>query len=120
MDVSWTVLNNCAPVNATPTTDAGGAYNGAEGATISLDGTGSSDDGSIVSYAWTVTPQAGGPDAGAICSFVGGTSSTDSPAATSCCANSAPVPVAPSIAQVRGSKGAANLSSRSHCDPLRG
>ena len=84
MSVSWTVLNNCAPVNEDPTADAGGAYNGAEGATISLDGTGSSDDGSIASYAWTVTPQSGGPDAGASCSFVGGTSSTDSQPKVAC------------------------------------
>ena len=43
----------------------------------------------------------------------GGTSSTVSPAATSCCANNAPVPVAPSIAQHRGSNLAANASSSS-------
>ena len=44
---------------------------------------------------------------------VGGTSSTVSPAATSCCASSAPSPEADSMAHVRGVKSAANSSSRS-------
>jgi hypothetical protein len=43
MNVTWTVLNNCAPSNVAPTADADGAYTGAEGSSISLDGTGSSD-----------------------------------------------------------------------------
>ena len=59
-----------------------------EGSSVSLDGTGSSDsDGSIASYTWSVTPQSGGgsdPDAGASCSFVDGTSSTDSQPKVSC------------------------------------
>ena len=88
MQVTWTVLNNCAPVNVTPTADAGGPYPGTEGSSVSLDGTGSSDsDGSIDSYSWSVTPQSGGgndPDAGASCSFVDGTSSTDSQPRVSC------------------------------------
>ena len=44
---------------------------------------------------------------------VGGTSRTVSPAGTSCWASRAPSPVAPSMAQVRGSNRAANRSSRS-------
>jgi hypothetical protein len=88
MDVSWTVLDNCAPVNSTPTADAGGPYTGAEGSSISLDGTGSSDsDGSIASHSWTVAPQSGGaddPDGGASCSFVDGTSSADSQPKVAC------------------------------------
>jgi hypothetical protein len=66
--------------NVEPSADAGGPYSGAEGASISLDGTGSSDtDGSIASYSWTVTPHSGDvndPDAGASCSFVDGTSAS--------------------------------------------
>jgi hypothetical protein len=46
---------------------------------------------------------------------VGGTSSTVSPAATSCCASSAPSPEADSMAHVRGVKQAANSSSLSRC-----
>lgn len=87
MSVTWTVLNNCAPVNEDPTADADGPYSGAEGASITLDGSGSSDDSGIASYAWTVTPQSGGandPDAGASCSFVDGTSSTDEQPQVSC------------------------------------
>jgi hypothetical protein len=44
---------------------------------------------------------------------VAGTSSTVSPAATSCCASNAPSPQADSMAQVRGMKLAAKWSSRS-------
>jgi hypothetical protein len=44
----------------------------------------------------------------------GGTSTTDSPAATSCWANSAPHPDAASIAQRRGSKSVANANSSPH------
>ena len=87
MDVSWTVLNNCVPVNEDPIADADGPYSGAEGASIALDASGSSDDGSIASYSWTVTPQSGGandPDSGASCSFVDGTSSTDAQPKVAC------------------------------------
>ena len=42
----------------------------------------------------------------------GGTSTTCSPAPTSCWANSAPMPVAPSIAHRRGSNRAAHSKSR--------
>ena len=41
-----------ATINAPPTADAGGLYNGFEGVAVSFDGTGSSDNGSIVSYDW--------------------------------------------------------------------
>jgi PKD domain len=88
MSVSWTVLNNCVQPNQAPTADAGGPYSGAEGASISLDGTGSSDtDGSIASTTWTVTPHSGGandPDAGASCSFVDGTSSSSAEPKVAC------------------------------------
>jgi hypothetical protein len=88
MNVSWTVLNNCVQPNAAPTADAGGPYTGAEGGSVALSGLGSSDsDGSIASYSWTVTPHSGGandPDAGASCSFVAGTSSTDAQPKVAC------------------------------------
>ena len=88
MTVSWTVLNNCVQPNTPPTANAGGSYSGAEGGTVALNGLGSSDtDGSIASYTWTVTPHSGGvndPDAGASCSFVAGTSSTDAQPKVAC------------------------------------
>jgi len=88
MNVSWTVLNNCVRPNVAPTADSGGPYAGVEGGSIALSGLGSSDsDGSIASYSWTVTPHSGGatdPDAGASCSFVGGTSSTDAQPQVAC------------------------------------
>ena len=49
----------------------------------------------------------------ALADNVGGTSRTVSPTATSCCANNAPVPVAPSIAQHRGSNRVANATNSS-------
>jgi hypothetical protein len=44
-----------------------------------------------------------------------GTSTTVSPDATSCCANNAPCPVAPSTAHTRGANGAAQRNNRSRC-----
>jgi PKD repeat protein len=41
-----------ADANASPTADPGGPYTGEAGVAVSFDGSGSSDDGSIVSYAW--------------------------------------------------------------------
>jgi PKD domain len=77
-----------ASTNHPPTADAAGPYKGNEGASIQLDGTGSSDpDSDPLSYSWAVTPQSGGsndPDAGAACSFVDGTSSTDSQPKVAC------------------------------------
>jgi len=85
--VTATVIS-CAPTNNPPTADAGGPYTGNEGAEIDLDGTGSTDsDGTIASYAWTVTPQSGGaddPDAGANCSFVAPTTSASAQPKVTC------------------------------------
>jgi hypothetical protein len=45
-----------APTNIAPTADAGGPYAGQAGATVVLDGSGSSDaDGSIVAWSWSTT-----------------------------------------------------------------
>jgi hypothetical protein len=91
--LTWTITAqgadapSCTPVNTPPTADAGAPYSGDEGASIMLNGSASTDDDSIASYSWTVTPQSGGgndPDAGASCSFVDGTSSTDSQPKVSC------------------------------------
>jgi len=43
-----------ASTNSPPTAEAGGPYTGDEGSPIALDGSGSSDDGTIVSYSWSL------------------------------------------------------------------
>jgi PKD domain len=76
------VDSSCTPPNADPTADAGGPYSGDEGSEITLNGSGSSDDGTIASYKWSVAPQSGGsndPDAGAACSFKNGVDTGVSP-----------------------------------------
>jgi hypothetical protein len=57
------------PANAAPVADAGGPYSGDEGSSIAIDGSASSDaDGDTLTYAWTVTPDAGN-DAGSACTI---------------------------------------------------
>jgi YVTN family beta-propeller protein len=46
-------------VNAPPTVDVGGPYNGAEGSAINLSGTATDSDGDTVTTAWTATANSG-------------------------------------------------------------
>lgn len=57
-----TVTITAAPVDNPPSASISGPSSGLSGATLTFDGSGSSDDGSIVSYAWDVngTPTASG------------------------------------------------------------
>ena len=55
-DDDWTVDYTTTPTNVDPVADAGNNQSVAAGASVSLDGTGSSDsDGNIVSYSWVQT-----------------------------------------------------------------
>ena len=56
------------PVDDPPTADAGANASGAEGAAISLDGSGTDPEGGALTYAWSYAAGAG-VDSGATCSF---------------------------------------------------
>jgi hypothetical protein len=59
---------DCAPVNSSPSVDAGSSVGGNEGSVIALDGTVSDLDNDPLTTAWTYTAGAD-VDAGATCSF---------------------------------------------------
>jgi uncharacterized repeat protein (TIGR01451 family) len=74
---SGNVVTPVSGCNVAPAADAGGPYSGNEGSAIPLDGSGSTDDGTIVTYQWTLGTFTGVN--GGSCSFVNGISTGVSP-----------------------------------------